>query len=252
MLNTAGRRIYAIGDIHGCIDDLTAMLTLIDLDLAADPTSHPLLIFVGDYTDRGPNSRAVIDALIQVQHGPIPAVFLLGNHDQMFLDYLVDPTAPATAKYHWLEAPLGGGATLASYGVPGADPMNPEATCKAFAAAVPSGHRAFLEQASLWFSLGSYAFVHAGIRPGVPLQQQAKQDLIWIRDPFLRHAKPHDSIVVHGHTPVREIEHHDNRINIDTGVVFGRRLSCLVLKGDQAWDLRPTGLVPVHPRSQQT
>lgn len=249
MPDTAGRRVYAIGDIHGCIDDLTALLNVIDQDIRSDHAADPVLIFVGDYTDRGPDSRGVIDALIQVHKGPIPAVFLLGNHDQMFLDYLVDPTALATAKYHWLDAPLGGGATLASYGVPGADPMNPAATHAAFAAAVPPAHRLFLEQAPLYYPLGSYTFVHAGIRPGVPLSQQAKQDLIWIRDPFLHHTKPHDSIVVHGHTPVRKIAHHGNRINIDTGAVFGRRLSCLVLEGDQTWDLSATGRVPISPRA---
>lgn len=245
MLTTEGRRIYAIGDIHGCLEDLRALLTMIEQDLSAAPTPDPLLVFVGDYTDRGPDSPGVIDALIQLQNGPWETVCLLGNHDQMFVDYLDDPAPPASPKYHWLDEPLGGDKTLVSYGVPGADPAHPGATHTAFRAAVPPDHSAFLRGLALYHQIGSYAFVHAGIRPDIPLGQQAKQDLIWIRQPFLTASAPHTHTIVHGHTPVREIEHHGNRINIDTGAVFGWRLSCLVLEGAGIWDLRDAGRLPI-------
>ena len=247
MTTTDGRRLYAFGDVHGCLGALTHMIALAREDLVHTPHPRPVFVFVGDYVDRGPDSRGVLEALIGLEQADINTVFLLGNHDQMMLDYLTDPRAALTDKYHWLHSRLGGDTTLASYGVPDADPHDPDKTQAAFRAAVPQAHLDFLARAQLFFEAGSYAFVHAGIRPGVPLAMQSKQDLIWIRDPFLYETAPHDHIVVHGHTPVDQVEHHGNRIAIDTGAVFGGHLTCLVLEDDQVWDLRTTGRIPVRP-----
>ena len=181
---TEGRRIYAIGDIHGRLDLLTAMIARIRADLAARPHPHPLVVFLGDYIDRGPEVRGVVEALIALAADPLPTRFLLGNHDSYVRAYLDDPDW-YDRTYHWLHENMGGNATLASYGVPGASWGRPEATRAAFAAAFPAEHMAFIDACELMIPLGGYLFVHAGIRPGVPLEAQARDDLIWIREPFL-------------------------------------------------------------------
>ncbi|MEM8658153.1 MAG: metallophosphoesterase family protein, partial [Pseudomonadota bacterium] len=228
MTETDGRRIYAIGDIHGCLDALTEMMGRVHADLAANPHDAPLVVFIGDYLDRGPDSRGVVDLLLTLEAGELPTVFLLGNHDAMLLDYLGDPAHRATHKYHWFDAALGGDKTVASYGVPGADPTKPEAVHAKVAAAVPPKHVDFINRAALHHEVGGYLFVHAGIRPYVPLQDQTREDLIWIRDPVLLDPGPHPHIVVHGHTVVPRVEHHGNRIAIDTGAVFSGVLSCIL------------------------
>ncbi|MEO0388397.1 MAG: metallophosphoesterase [Pseudomonadota bacterium] len=233
MSATGNRRIYALGDIHGMIAALDERLDEIQTDLAARPHAAPLLICLGDYVDRGPDSRAVIETLIEVRNaGWIETVFLLGNHDKLCLDFLSDPTPNATDIYHWLDAPLGGSATVASYGVHRASSRRAGAAHASFVAAIPPSHRSFLETARLHFSVGTYLFVHAGIRPGVALANQDPDDLIWIRDPFLHSTDDHGQIVVHGHTVVGAVAVRPNRIGIDTGAVFGGTLSCLVLEDD--------------------
>ncbi|MEM9229585.1 MAG: metallophosphoesterase family protein [Pseudomonadota bacterium] len=247
MPNTAGHRVYAIGDIHGCLAEFAEVIARVRTDLENHPHPQPLLVLIGDYIDRGPDSRGVMDALITLEQAALPTVFLIGNHDAMLLDYLSDPVEWASQKYHWFHAALGGDKTVASYGVADADPYDPAAVQSAIRAAVPDTHREFLERATLYKVVGDYLFVHAGIRPGIPLEDQVRDDLIWIRDPFLLESGPHPHIIVHGHTVVPRVQHHHNRIAIDTGAVFGGTLSCLVFEGAEVWDLQPNGRLACPP-----
>lgn len=247
MRSTQGRRIYAIGDIHGCIDELRRVQSWIAADLRKRPHPDPLVVYLGDYCDRGPDSKGVIDTLIASARGDIETVFLFGNHDKLFVDFLQAPNEMATERYHWLSPSLGGGETLASYGVADALSRDTLDVHAEFQAAVPPEHIAFLAAARLTHVVGSYLFVHAGIRPGVALPDQDPDDLIWIRAPFLTFAGDLGHIVVHGHTVVDRIENRGNRIGIDTGAVFGGRLSCLVLEDDSQSVLHGGRPLPCPP-----
>lgn len=240
---TDGQRIYAVGDIHGRLDLLTAMIARIRADLAARPHPRPLIVFLGDYVDRGPDSRGVIETLLGLRQGEIPTAFLLGNHDRYVISYLEEPDW-YDLTYHWLADNLGGAQTLASYGVAGASAAHPAATRDPFAAAFPASHRAFLDSAALWLRHGAYVFAHAGIRPGVPLAEQDPEDLVWIREPFLASAEDFGFKVVHGHTIAKAVEHHPNRIAVDTGAFRTGVLSCVVLEDAEVALLGPEGPRP--------
>ncbi|MEM9269850.1 MAG: metallophosphoesterase family protein [Pseudomonadota bacterium] len=246
MPSTGGPRIYAIGDVHGCLDDLNEMLARIDADLAAHPHGDARLVFIGDYVDRGPNSRGVIDRLLELEAGPWNTTFLKGNHDERFARYLAQPEDRATSKYHWLSDPIGGGKTLESYGVTGSTSQDPLATHAPALAAVPAAHRAFLDRLKLTERVGDYLFVHAGIRPGVALEDQVEHDLIWIREEFLTDTRDHGMVVVFGHTFMPQITATTNWIGIDTGCVFEGVLSCLVLEDEARWDLLPKGRAEIE------
>ena len=237
---TEGRRVYAVGDILGRLDLLTEMVGRIRADLAARPHPHPLLVFLGDYIDRGPEVRGVIEALMALRDDALPARFLLGNHDSYVQAYLDDPDW-YDRTYHWLHENMGGNATLASYGVPGASSDRPEETRDAFARAFPKEHMAFIDACEWMAPVGGYLFVHAGIRPGVPLAHQVRDDLIWIREPFLSSERDFGVKVVHGHTIVPAVEHRANRIAVDTGAVRTGVLSAVVLEGDRVDLLTPAG-----------
>lgn len=224
-----GVRIYAIGDVHGRADLLDRILSRIDAHIVAHPAVRPIHLLVGDYIDRGPASREVLDLLINCSRGR-EMVFLRGNHDIFVDDFLQNPAV----LRDW--ARIGGLETLMSYGLK--PPMNPDtATQKELAdalnSALPATHRNFLGSLTSSFACGGYFFAHAGVRPGVPLAKQRDDDLLWIRDDFLLHEEDFGKIVVHGHTPVREIDIRPNRINIDTGAYATGRLSCLIMEGDQ-------------------
>jgi serine/threonine protein phosphatase 1 len=217
-----GRRVYAIGDIHGCAEQLAALHDLIAQDLAERPIAAPLLVHIGDYVDRGPDTAGVLARL--AAGSPIPGVEtvnLLGNHENTMLEALSGERAAAT---DWLFA--GGRPSLQSYGV---DPDSPRET---WPAAIPPSHIAFLRGLKLMHREGGYAFVHGGVRPGVPLDQQARDDMLRMRQPFLYSEIDFGAIVVHGHTPVKHAVVRHNRIAIDTGAVFGGPLTCLVLEAD--------------------
>lgn len=217
-----GRRIYAIGDIHGCAEQLRTLHARIAGDLAARPIPNPLLIHIGDYVDRGPDSAAVIGLLSAGPPIPgLPTINLLGNHEHTMLEALDGERAAGT---DWLYQ--GGRPTLESYGV------DPEGPREAWTEAVPASHRTWLQHLTLWHREGGYLFVHAGIRPGIPLEEQSIADLLRIRQPFLYTDQPLGAVVVHGHTPERRVTIRHNRIGIDTGAVFGGPLTCLVLEGD--------------------
>lgn len=228
-----GLRVYAVGDIHGRADLLARMLHLIaDDSNGAEPVSETVLVFIGDYVDRGPDSAGVLDQLLSMRReGRYTCRFLKGNHEAMFMDFLSDPTAFLA----W--AVNGGVETLESYGIdvgPIAEgPGGAEALGRAARAAVPEAHINLLNKLETHVSLGDYLFVHAGIRPGVPLEAQAERDLIWIREPFLDYEGDLGKVVVHGHTPVRDgPEVRANRIDIDTLAWRSGTLTALVLEGE--------------------
>jgi serine/threonine protein phosphatase 1 len=228
-----GIRIYAIGDVHGRADLLDQVFSKIDADLAAHPTRRAIHVFLGDYVDRGPASRGVLDRLIDRNYSH-EAVFLLGNHEVMLLQFL---HSPAILK-HWRQ--YGGLDTLMSYGVTAPFNANAEQLAVLAAAlhtAMPAEHHSFLNQLVPSFSCGNFFFVHAGVRPGVPLADQRDEDLVWIRDEFLEHEGGFGKVIIHGHTAVPEPDIRFNRINIDTGAYATGRLTCLILEGDQMWFL---------------
>jgi serine/threonine protein phosphatase 1 len=224
-----GVRIYAVGDVHGRADLLTRLLARIDADLSAHPIARPCQVFLGDYIDRGPHSRQVIDLLIAWRRRH-EMLFLKGNHEDFALEFLSDPTKLSEWKQ------VGGMSTLLSYGVKTAGRTDAEAeeqTAIAFRRALPESHLRFLGSLVLSFNCGDYFFSHAGARPGIPLRDQHQQDLLWIRDDFLLYEEDFGKVVVHGHTPVMTPDIRPNRINIDTGAYATGRLTCLVLEGDK-------------------
>jgi len=241
----AGKRIYAIGDIHGRRDMLDALLERIRADIegaglsretfAADtgappkPGSgpEPQLIFLGDYVDRGADSRGVIDRLLALREAHPGSVFLKGNHEAIMLDFLSDPEDLT----QWLD--WGGEETLASYGVDPASGFSPAELAREVSARMPAAHRAFIDGLKLYHIEGDYLFVHAGLRPGTPLKDQTEADLIWIRKRF-HNAAPEerpDKVVVHGHTPEVKPVDAGWRIGIDTGACYGGMLTAVVLEG---------------------
>ncbi len=212
-----GALIYAIGDIHGRLDLFELLLSRIRRDAARSQAVAPLkpiAVFLGDYIDRGPHSRPILEHLC---HDPLPGFevhCLLGNHESELLGFLKDAArGPSWARY-------GGGETLHNYGVTAprtTDPIAWEAARQAFAAALPVRHRTFLESLPLYVALGDYLFVHAGVRPGRPLADQAKRDLIAIREPFLSVPNGLPYVVVHGHTPENRPVFTQARLGLDTG-----------------------------------
>lgn len=223
------RRIYVIGDIHGRRDLLDRMIDEIRGDLASHPAAHALTVTLGDYVDRGPDSRDVIDRLAGK---PFPTEFiaLKGNHEQMLAEFLRNPSIGEV----W--ARNGGLETLHSYGIDVGPLMRGRgygSAAAAFGKALPDAHRAFFASLPLSLSVGRYFFCHAGVRPGVPLTRQREHDLLWIRDEFLHARTDFGKIVVHGHTPTPSPEIRPNRINVDTGAFITGRLTCAVLGTDQ-------------------
>jgi serine/threonine protein phosphatase 1 len=217
-----GRRIYAIGDIHGCNRQLGNLHGVITADLAARPIASALLLHIGDYVDRGADTAGVIARL--VDGCPIPGMDMLnlmGNHESTMLDALSGERAAGT---DWLFA--GGKAALQSYGI---DPDGPRGR---WASLIPAAHQDFLRNLILMHREGGYAFIHAGVRPGIALENQARDDLLRSRQPFLYSEADFGAVVVHGHTPVKAPVVRHNRIAIDTGAVFGGKLTCVVLESD--------------------
>jgi len=234
-----GRRLYCIGDIHGRLDLLEELHQQIRAD-AADFDGSKGVVYLGDFIDRGAQSRQVIDLLIEQPLAGFEAIHLLGNHEQTMLDFLAYPQAAAS----WLA--YGGQVCLLSYGVglgrvqmaQQVDVLRDELEAR-----LPRSHRDFLASCRLLHAEGSYCFVHAGIRPGVPLEEQAPEDLLWIREEFTRSTADHGCIVVHGHSISEEVEMLPNRIGIDTGAFYSGLLTALVLEGSEQ-RLLQTGRAP--------
>jgi serine/threonine protein phosphatase 1 len=225
-----GIRIYAIGDVHGCSSLLEQLIALIDAHAAAFPCRRPILVFLGDYIDRGPASRQVIDQLISLREYR-EVIFLKGNHESYLIEFLKTPSIlPKWFQYGGLD-------TLRSYGItPGGHFDQKEEKLLASTLSFElnkHGHLKFLDQLKISFVCEDFFFVHAGVRPSIPLDQQHEEDLLWIRDAFLHYEGDLGKIVVHGHTPVLDPDVRSNRINIDTGAYATGRLTCLILERDQ-------------------
>jgi serine/threonine protein phosphatase 1 len=223
-----GVRVYVVGDIHGRADLLDDVLSRIDRDLRRDSPLRAVQVFLGDYVDRGPSSKNVIDSLIG-RLASHEVVCLKGNHEDCLLAFLRDPS---TLEY-WSQ--LGGLETLKSYGLrlpAGGLTLTSDELASNFSAVMPESHRRFLGALRLSFTLGDFFFVHAGVRPGVPLSEQKEDDLLWIRDEFLRSGKEFGKMIIHGHTPTIEPDVRRNRIGIDTGAFATGILTCLVIENE--------------------
>lgn len=227
-----GTRVYAIGDVHGRLDLLDRLLTAIDADDAARGPAETLLVFLGDLIDRGPDSAGVVARAMALAASGRAVRFIKGNHEEVFLAALAG--REGTMRFFLR---IGGEETLASYDIAGdefRDADHDELTALA-QARVPEAHWAFLDGFEDQVEVGDYLFVHAGVRPGVPLAEQDPADLRWIREPFLAHEGGHGRVIVHGHTIAPEVEERGNRIGIDTGAYASDRLTALGLEGGARW-----------------
>jgi serine/threonine protein phosphatase 1 len=210
-------------------DLLSALLARIDADLGAHSIDESVQVFLGDYIDRGPYSREVIDLLITRRRRHM-ILCLKGNHETYAEQFLSNPSVLSDWR------PVGGLSTLLSYGLTLSakdDPKEQDEVARAFRQALPDSHRGFIQGLALSFICGDFFFAHAGVRPGIPLRQQRQEDLLWIREDFLLHEEDFGKIVVHGHTPARAPDVRPNRINIDTGAYATGQLTCLVLEGSE-------------------
>ena len=237
--------VYAIGDVHGQLALLDHALSLVEADGGTD--AH--IVFLGDYTDRGPHSKGVIDRLIEGKSARRNWVFLMGNHDRMFRYFLQSP--PQYDPYlmvelYWLHERLGGSTTLESYGIEVAPTRREKDVHSDTIEAVPASHVAFLNDLTLTFETDDLFFAHAGIRPQVPLADQTEEDLIWIRQEFHSYRDRHPKLIVHGHTPVKEATHYGNRVNLDSGAGYGHPLTAAVFQDGQVWRLTPQGRQPLN------
>ncbi|MBK1657934.1 metallophosphoesterase [Paracraurococcus ruber] len=218
-----GQRVYAIGDIHGCDAKLASLHAQVAADLRARPVAAPLLLHLGDYVDRGPDSAGVVARLAGGPPLPgLPTVNLMGNHERTMLDALAGERASVT---DWRIS--GGREALASWG------LDADGDPAGWLAGIPPAHLDFLRGLALHHRAGGYLFVHAGLRPGVPFELQAFDDMLRIRHSFLNSEADFGAVVVHGHSPTRGPVVRPNRVGIDTGAVFGRELTCLVLEEDR-------------------
>lgn len=222
-----GIRIYATGDIHGCTNLLRLQLAQIEADETRYPCMRSIIVFLGDYIDRGPDSRGTIDLLIAYAQMR-EVVFLKGNHETFIRRFL---DAPGSLN-DW--RCLGGFETLVSYGLrPSLSRChsNEDRLSEELQTVMPAEHFAFFDSLSSSFTCGDFFFTHAGVRPGIALDKQSEDDLLWIREEFLHHELPFEKFVVHGHTPVDTPDIRSNRANIDTGAFATGRLSCIAIEG---------------------
>ena len=221
-----GTVVYAVGDVHGRDDLLEDIIGQIARDAEGRDARRKVAVFLGDYVDRGRDSRQVVERLATLRLPGVDGVFLRGNHEEMMLEALFSPENPC-ARAHWLVN--GGEETLDSYGA---------GSCEELARTLPAHHRGFLERLALHHREAGYLFVHAGLRPGVPLDEQDPEDLTWIREPFLSHRGSHGLCVVHGHTPEDTPQDLGNRIGVDTGACFSGILTAVALEGERRRFLR--------------
>jgi serine/threonine protein phosphatase 1 len=226
----AGRRVYAIGDIHGRLDLLERLLERVADD---DARGDAELIFLGDLVDRGPDSRGVVQRLLALRDTR-PARFLMGNHEEVFLRAL-----DGDLKALRFLTRIGGRETLLSYGISEEQyrALDYQDLLVLAQDLVPAAHRAFLASFERWIEIGDYLFVHAGLKPGVALADQQQSDLCWIRDEFLDHRESFGKMVVHGHSITETVDERSNRIGIDTGAFASGRLTAIGLEGGRRWYL---------------
>ncbi len=232
LAGAPGYRAYVVGDVHGRLDLLEQLLAKIHSELQRRPVAKSLLVFVGDLIDRGPSSAQVVERLRTYRREAIQPIFLLGNHEEVLLRIL-GGDAQLITKWRW----FGGAECLQSYGV---DPeqlthLSDEQALAVVRDAIPAKHVKFLESFVDSCRFGDYLFVHAGIRPGLELEQQSQSDLRWIREPFLYDDCDHGFVVVHGHTISPQVEERPNRIGIDTGAYRTGVLTALAIEGGDRW-----------------
>lgn len=227
-----GHRVYAVGDVHGELDLLLRLLARIKQNaLTRGPAAVQKLIFLGDYIDRGPQSRQVVDLLCEGLPDGFEPVFLEGNHEQM-MKRAIEARADLDLIQLWLQN--GGVPTLASYGVDRETVMDSLVRRNRLVQGfLPPAHERFYGSLALSETVGDYLFVHAGVRPGVPLDRQSAADLMWIREPFLSYGGDLGKVVVHGHTPSDEPVVRRNRIGIDTGAFASGQLTAVMLEGSE-------------------
>lgn len=218
-----GHFVVAVGDVHGRLDLVENLWVQIDAASRLSSARRRTLIFVGDYVDRGPQSRELVDRLLKGFTG-FETVYLKGNHDDTLLQFLTDPSIGDA----WRN--FGGIETLQSYGVTHAQDKNWSQTRSEFAAALPREHLEFFKNLRLHVTIGDYVFVHAGLKPRVPLEEQSETDLLWIREAFLDSTVNFGRVVVHGHTPTDAPVVRPNRIGIDTGAYITNNLTAVILE----------------------
>jgi serine/threonine protein phosphatase 1 len=238
--------LYAIGDIHGQLGELHRVLELIERDGGLDAR----VVFVGDYADRGPDSKGVIETLVQGQRDGRNWICLKGNHDRMFEWFMQEyprHDAHLLVGLSWLHERLGGDTTLASYSVTVNETTRHADVHASARQLVPDDHVAFLRALPLTYETEQLFFCHAGIRPGVPLAEQEEEDLVWIRQEFHKSVDPHPKLIVHGHTPVKEAKHYGNRINLDSGAGYGNPVTAVVFEKRDCWVLTAQGRVMLSP-----
>lgn len=207
--NPSAERLLAVGDIHGCLSQLEKLLGKVR------PTMQDRIVFLGDYIDRGPDPRGVLDYLISFRERFPRTVFLKGNHEEMFLDFVA-------GRNQLLYFNNGGETTLQSYR-------------EGSKLRIPKAHLDFLENLRLYYETDDHIFVHAGLRPGICPEEQNPRDLVWIREEFLFSSYDWGKTVVFGHTPRQDVLFSGNRIGLDTGAVYGRYLSCCDVAKRQCW-----------------
>lgn len=242
-------RAYAIGDIHGHLTKLEHAHVLIEADRAECDDDDAPVVHIGDLTDRGPNSKGVLDFLMKGQAGGEPWIVLKGNHDRMmswFLEEVSRRDHKLRDGFDWLHPRVGGMETLASYGVSiaagrGVNELHADALKK-----VPQAHKTFLVELPTSYQMDGLFFCHAGIRPGIGLAYQDEDDLCWIRDDFYASNKDHGALIVHGHTPVDTVMHYGNRLNTDTGAGYDKDLSAVVIEQGKVWLLTKGGRVEIQ------
>jgi len=237
---TWASHLYVVGDIHGRLDLVTDICRAIEKDTLKIRARDPVVVFLGDYIDKGPNSREVVDFLCRLPNrGSLKYLFLRGNHEDRLLKFLAHPELHGEA---WLAH--GGREAFASYGIR-TEAFGPKPNWaklhSAFRSRLPIDHENFLVNTRLAVAWRSFLVVHAGLNPAASLAEQDPHDLMWIRESFLRSSVDWGLRVIHGHVPVATPEFHSNRIAIDTGAYSTGILTCLVLNGDSIRILQSTG-----------
>ncbi|MCP5074748.1 MAG: serine/threonine protein phosphatase [Rhodobacteraceae bacterium] len=235
---------YAIGDIHGDLHQLTAMHTFIGEDIRNHTISDHTIVHIGDLVDRREDSKGVVNFLIDGLKNGQPWVVLKGNHDRLFSNFLDGPEnrdPVLRVDYSWLHPNMGGRETLKSYGVEYSDNKSLPVLHQEAVAAVPQEHVRFLKHLPVSFETRLHFFCHAGVDPNRPLAEQIEDDLLWIRAPFHNWTEPFEKLVIHGHTPVDQVTHYGNRVNIDTGAAWGHKLSAIALSEGKVWQITASG-----------
>lgn len=227
----AGTRVYAVGDTHGCAEQLRSLHEDIlrdsdEADKTGTKAKRRVIVYLGDYVDRGPDSRDLLDLLIEEPLPDFESVHLMGNHDSFMLRFL------ESGEDFSLWLMNGGDATLTSYGVEADAGLDSDAMQTELRQLIPQEHQEFLAGLRLSHVEGDYFFCHAGVRPGVPLDKQSPHDLMWIREDFLGSDIDYGKVVVHGHTPRPNPDIAPNRIGVDTGACYGGPLTAVVLEDD--------------------